>query len=182
MEGHGGREITIRHNTIKEAIARYVRLAGAVVIVEPAGLFVASNQRPDLQVIMNHVMYLVDVTVVNPEAPSHLNHSGSPLGAAKEAEKTKRRKYRELLMSGDEEGKRCNYKFVPFVVETHGGLGDEAQKFLSALSVFAKENTFVISHFDLMRGLKHSIAAALQRGNALIMLAGYANSERAFRQ
>jgi hypothetical protein len=182
MQGHGGREITIRHNAIKEAIARYARLAGAVVIVEPAGLFVDSNQRPDLQVILNHVMYLVDVTVVNPEAPTHVNHSGTPLGVAREAEKAKVRKYREAVMCGDKEGKRPSYKFVPFVVETHGGLGDEARKFLSALSVFAKENTFAISHYELMRGLRHSIAAALQRGNALIMLAGYANSERALRQ
>jgi len=60
--------------------------------------------------------------------------------------------------------------------------GDKAVKFLSALSVFAKENTFAIPHHDLMKGLRHSIAAALQRGNALIVLAGYANSERAFRQ
>lgn len=151
-------------------------------VVEPSGLFVDSNQRPDLLVIVNHVMYLVDVTVVNPEAPSHVNHSETALGAAKEAEKAKERKYRELLMYGDKEGKRSSYKFVPFVVETHGGLGDKAVKFLSALSVFAKENTFAISHHDLMQGLRHSIAAALQRGNALIMLAGYANSERAFRQ
>jgi hypothetical protein len=98
-------------------------------------------------------MYLVDVTVVNPEAPSHVNHSGTPLGAAKEAEKAKERKYREAAMYGDEEGKRPSYKFVPFVVETHGALGRKAEKFISALSV-----------------------------NALIMLAGYANSERAFRQ
>jgi len=124
----------------------------------------------------------VDVTVGNPEAPSHVNHSGTPLGAAKEAEKTKERKYREAVMYGDEEEKRPSYKFVPFVVETHGALGEKAEKFISALSVFAKENAFAISHYELMRGLKYSIATALQRGNALIMLAGYANSERAFRR
>ena len=98
------------------------------------------------------------------------------------AEKAKEKKYREVLLSVEEGTKRPSYKFVPFVVETHGGLGGEAEKFLSALSVFAKENTFAISHYDLMRGLRHSIAAAVQRGNAMIMLAGYANSERAFRQ
>ena len=57
----------------------------------------------------------VDVTIVNPTAPSNLVHAQRMLGAATEAEKRKIRKYDEL-------SSQQNYTFIPFVIETYGGI------------------------------------------------------------
>ena len=75
MQGHGGREITIRHNQVVATIERFAKLAGATVVIEPKNLFSESLKRPDLQIIMNHKNYLLDVTIVHPTAPSNLTHT-----------------------------------------------------------------------------------------------------------
>src|SRR5277367_1962149 len=40
MQGHGGREITIRHNQVVATIERFAKLAGATVVTEPKNLFI----------------------------------------------------------------------------------------------------------------------------------------------
>ena len=44
--------------------------------------------------------------------------------------------------------------------------------------LMADENT---SRFDIVNGLRYAIACSVQRGNALIASAGYANALRVFR-
>jgi hypothetical protein len=39
MQGHGGREITIRHNQVVATIERFAKLAAATVVIEPKNLF-----------------------------------------------------------------------------------------------------------------------------------------------
>ena len=68
--------------------------------------------------------------------------------------------------------------FIPFVIETYGGIGGKAQEFLSELSVFAHDHLTTYSHFDVVCGLRYAMACSVQRGNALIALAGYANAVR----
>ena len=58
MEGHGGREITLRHHQVVRVIKKYAELAGAQVTIEPHHVFSESNKQPDLQIIMNHKCYL----------------------------------------------------------------------------------------------------------------------------
>ena len=94
MQGHGGREITIRHNQVVATIERFAKLAGAVVVVEPKGLFSESAKRPDLQIILNHKNYLLDVTIVHPTAPSNISHSQKILGQADVAERLDRKSTR----------------------------------------------------------------------------------------
>ena len=174
MQGHGGREITIRHNQVVAAIDRFAKLAGAIVVVEPKHLFSESSKRPDLQIIMNHKNYLLDITIVSPTAPSNLSHSQKLLGQAEAAEKLKINKYEEL--SQDQHA-----IFVPFVIETYGGLGKKAQEFLNELSIFAIDHATIRSRFDVVNGLRYAIACSVQRGNALIAVAGYANALRVYR-
>lgn len=174
IQGHGGREITIRHNQVVAAIDRFAKLAGAVVVVEPKHLFSDSSKRPDLQIIMNHKNYLLDITIVSPTAPSHLSHSQKLLGQAEAAEKSKINKYEEI--SEDQHA-----IFVPFVIETYGGIGKRAQEFLNELSIFAIDHTTIRSRFDVVSGLRYAIACSVQRGNALIASAGYANALRVYR-
>src|SRR6202451_4762538 len=90
----------------------------------PKHVFSESNKRPDLQVVLASNVYLIDVTIVNPTAPSNLCHSQKVLGQATAAEKTKIRQYEEL-------SSQQNCTFVPFVIEVYGGIGKMAQEFLN---------------------------------------------------
>ena len=171
MEGHGGREITLRHHQVVRVVKKYAELAGAQVIVEPHHVFSESNKRPDLQIIMNHKSYLLDIAITNPTAPSNVCNGQTLLGQANAYEKIKIRKYDELAGAQ-------HSNFIPFVIETYGGIGGKAQEFLSELSVFAHDHLTTYSHFDVVSGLRYAMACSVQRGNALIALAGYANAVR----
>ena len=174
MEGHGGREVTLRHDQLVQLIARFLKLAGAVVVLEPKHVFSSeTGKRPDLQVVLASKVYLIDVTIVNPTAPSNLRHSQKVLGQATAAEKIKLRKYEELSA-------QQNCTFIPFVIEVYGGIGKMAQEFLNEVSVFAHDHMTVCSRFDVVNGLKYAIACSVQRGIALIALGGYANAIRVF--
>jgi hypothetical protein len=173
MEGHGGREVTLRHDQLVQLLAHYLKLAGAVVVLEPKHAFSETNKRPDLQVVLASKVYLIDVTIVNPTAPSNLRYSQKVLGQASAAEKIKIRKYAEL-------SSQQNCIFIPFVIEVYGGIGKMAQDFLNEVSVFAHDHMTVSSRFDVVNGLKFAIACSVQRGNALIVLGGYANAVRVF--
>ena len=171
MEGHGGREITLRHHQVVRVVKKYAELAGAQVIIEPHHVFSESNKRPDLQIIMNHKCYLLDIAVTNPTAPTNVSNGQTLLGQASAYEKIKTRKYDELARAQHSD-------FIPFVIETYGGIGGKAQQFLSELSVFAHDHLTTYSHFDVVSGLRYAMACSVQRGNALIALAGYANAVR----
>jgi hypothetical protein len=69
-----------------------------------------------------------------------------------------------------------NCTFIPFAIETYGGLGNRAQGFLNELSIFAIDHAVIRSRYDIVNGLRYAIACSVQRGNALIAAAGYANS------
>ena len=116
----------------------------------------------------------MDVTIVHPTAPSNISHSKKSLGQADVAERLKINKYEELSQNQ-------NAIFIPFVIETYGGLGKKAQDFLNELSIFAIDHTTVRSRFDVVSGLRYAIACSVQRGNAMIASAGYANALRVFR-
>ena len=107
MEGHGGREVTLRHDQLVQLLAHYLKLAGAAVVLEPKHVFSETNKRPDLQVVLGSKVYLIDITIVNPTAPSNLRHSQKVLGQASAAEKAKIRKYGELSIQ-----QNCNGSMV----------------------------------------------------------------------
>src|ERR1700761_4159167 len=110
---------------------------------------------------MNHKNYLLDVTIVHPTAPSNLSHSQKRLGQAQVAEKLKIHKYEQLTQEQ-------HATFIPFVIETYGGLGQKAQDFLNELSIFAIDHAMIRSRSNIVNGLRYSIACSVQRGNALI--------------
>jgi len=73
-------------------------------------------------------------------------------------EKSKRRHYSDLPRNGE-----CD--FLPFVFESHGGLGNDAAEVISRLATYASErNGCTVPE---MNGyFKRIIAVAIQRGNA----------------
>ena len=60
-------------------------------------------------------------------------------------------------------------------------MGKKAQDFLNELSIFAIDHAMIKSRLNIVNGLRYSIACSVQRGNALIASAGYANALRVFR-
>ena len=63
--------------------------------------------------------------------------------------------------------------FVPFIVETYGGLGLAALAFLNQLSIQARDHVAAWSHYDIVAGLRQAIAIAVQNDNANIVHASW---------
>ena len=166
MRALGGNKITARHHGIRNVLADYATKAGAVVETEPSHCFAgASLKRPDLEVIMDGKRYFIDVTVVSPSNPSNVNYGQVLLGAAVNKEKLKQAKY-------GKESKDVGAVFVPFVIESYGGLATQAKEFIKTLGVWSQEHGATISTRDLISGLRYAISCMVQRGNGLIMQTG----------
>ena len=116
---------------------------------------------------MGPMTSLIDVTVVDPLAPSYFEKVGkglTPGTTAKHAEQLKRNKYDAIARA-----QHCT--FFPFAVETLGTFGEGAAKFLSLLATHHKEH--VKDGLTENQFLSHaisSIAVAVQRRNAACIL------------
>lgn len=115
---------TTRHDMLVRLLDRFIRRAGGATYVEPNWL---GGQRPDIHVCFPDSRYLLDASVTHPAAPSYCRASAfTLLHAATDREKRKTTKYKALAT---EEGSA----FVPFVMETYGGFGPKAGRFLGDL-------------------------------------------------
>jgi hypothetical protein len=156
--------VTTRHDLIVRSLASFIRSAGGAVYVEPKFL---GSLRPDAKVYFPSHSATVDVSITHPSCPSYaLQGSKSPLAVAKLRESIKHNKYdAQALAEGT--------PFTPFVMETFGGLGKEAVGFIKKISYAYSE----LSPFPVRRGafaslITRSLSILLQRGNALVQLAG----------
>ena len=64
-------------------------------------------------------------------------------------------------------------EFVCFAVETYGGMGKGARKLVKKIASVAQDRLLGLSAKEVRRELEESVAIAVQRGNANIMLAEY---------
>ena len=89
-----------------------------------------------------------------------------PLSAAHLRERQKVSKYRKVA-----EGESAI--FVPFVLESWGGFGTQALKFVSDVASLARENlSLAQSEPDFRGSMVRCLAIALQVGNAHVALCG----------
>jgi hypothetical protein len=99
--------ITLRHNRLVQTLSDIAKLAGAATSIEPRVPH-TNSIRPDLTIALDGLFYSVDVSVVNPLAPSFLRtakrHS---LAVAEIKAKQKKTKY-------SEQAKSWNAAFFPF--------------------------------------------------------------------
>ena len=137
----GGASRILRHNNIRDIIAKAVRDVGLRTDIEHGG-GLGDQRRPGDVIVYNwcggkHL--LIDVAVINPLAISHsydlvkdgVGSVGSPATAY---ETVKRNIYPDLDYT--------IYDFVPFVVETCGGIGDAARSFCKELRRRRAEKIF----------------------------------------
>ena len=69
--------------------------------------------------------------------------------------------------------------FIPFAVETYGGLGKSARKLINLIASAAEDGLQMLSESEVRKELKESVAIAIQKGNANIMLAEYNRAKAA---
>ena len=161
------KEVTLRHNTVMKALYSHAILAGGAASLEPHGLSPTGRLRPDMQILFPGQHILTDVVISHPLCPSHIVRAttGSCRVAEHEALK-KSDKYAEV--THHQEGAR----FVPFAIETTGGMGRDARVLVEQISLACRDHLTLQTHTSIARGLRAAIAIAVQRGNGLAMQAG----------
>jgi hypothetical protein len=149
-----------------KALYSHAILAGGAATLEPHGLSPAGRLRPDMQILFPGQHILTDVVISHPLCPSHIAQAstGSCRVADKEAFK-KSDKYAEVTQY--QEGAR----FVPFAIETTGGMGKDARALVEQISLACRDHLTLQTHASIARGLRAAIAIAVQRGNGLAMQA-----------
>jgi hypothetical protein len=172
------RSVRVRHDRLKMVLAYLARSCGYLVDIEaefPATMDgTSTGLRGDLLLWHGSTCELVDVTVVRPSQLTLLVHgsesSGShkqPLVAASRAEKYKHQTY-------DMECARRGWKFVPFVVETYGALGQEAASLLGRISAHHPS----MNQSEFLSYANSCLSICLQRGNACVSERGTAEMLR----
>jgi len=82
-----------------------------------------NKDRCDAYFLFNLKPTMIDVSVVNSLANSYVAAAAIPLGAAKLREREKARNYEERVRA-------LGCDFYPFVMESTGGFGPQAEKFI----------------------------------------------------
>ena len=164
------REVISRHNAVKDALYRAVLLTGGQAVREVSGMQTLSRLRPDLQIVYPGQHVLTDVAVVDPLGAHARLAPERPTAAAKHRAAEKRKKYAAIASRHDAD-------FIPFVVETCGGLDSDAIALLNLISGAASEHLSLWSQEDAAEDLLHSVAIAVQKGNAMTILGAHAAAQ-----
>jgi hypothetical protein len=167
---HKRREINARHNAVILALYSHVRYAGGAATIEPPRLSADSRIRPDLQIVFPNQHILTDVVISHPTCPSHIvAASAKQLATAEQAAVTKHTTYDQLAVEQQA-------RFLPFSVETMGGMSKEAVELVEQIGLACRDHLTLATHESIARGVRASVACAIQRGNAMTVLAVYSRA------
>ena len=152
-----------RHTAINDIICRALKSSGTAAVLEPNGLNRGDGRRPDGITIFPFSQGKAlcwDATCVNTFALSLINKTAIEAGsAATAAENTKRRNYPEMV---------SRFRFEPIAIETSGAFGHTTRKIVNEIGKRISEKT---GDKRETTWLKQRISIAIQRGNALSILA-----------
>ena len=166
----GGSSRVVRHNTTRNTIAKAVRDVGFRTDIEHGG-GLGDQRRPGDVIVYNwrdgrHL--LIDVAIINPLCPAHRDSliSEGVRGAGTAYGRRKERKYHDLDLS--------KYEFLPFIMETTGGLSKAAHGFCKEIQK-RFESSSCQSKFDGIHKyeknpLLSAINVELQRANSRMVL------------
>jgi len=151
-------------------VHHYNQLSGGTGVKEPRDLHGEDNRRPDLQMIINNMHILTDIQITNPLCPSTLDRSSSTqaqvqLKAAQEKEIVKSRKYADTALQN-------HAKFIPFIMEATGGMSESAREIYELIVLASRDNNTLWPHEIIGREFRGAIAVAVQKRNAMTMIAG----------
>ena len=170
----GGSSRLLRHNSVRDVLARAIRDIGCIVDFEHGG-GLRDGRRPGDIIVYNWKQdkhLLIDVAITNPLCPSraHLLEEYGSGGAAADYEKHKRERYKDLDFS--------KYIFIPFVLETCAGMGVAAEALCQELGdrwrkrlcrepdQYRNDKT----EYNFMTKLLYSISIVVQRANSRMIL------------
>ena len=171
--------ITWRHDSVVRVLSRWITRLGGSARLEPRPprdnpVADGGKRRPDLDVTLGAARYLVDVTVRHPCALSRVAvGSRSRLAVAEQAEKEK-----TSYHAASTSAARPKAVFVPFVIETFGGVGKQASAFIKQVLKLAGDLAYVWAPKELVYGLPQAVAVAVQRGNAKAVCECLCDAER----
>ena len=144
--------------------------SGAAAVKEPVGLSTEDGRRPDLQIVIPGEHILTDVVVSHPLCRSHLDTArAKPLATAEQAEQRAHRAYSSMAEAQ-------NARFLPFSVESTGGMGKDAEELIEQISLACRDHLVLPSHHHIAHHIRASVAIAVQRGNALAVYGGYSRA------
>lgn len=124
----------------------------------------------NLQISFPGQLILTDVVVSHPLCPSHvIDASRKSLVVAEQAAQRKHRSY-------DETARLHHMRLLPFSVETMGGLSSEAEQLVDQIGLACRDHMTLETHESIARGVRASVAVAVQKGNAMTVLAGYSRA------
>ena len=103
---------------------------------------------------------------------TYVNAGQVQLGAAVARENVKNAKYKA-------ECEKVGAVFVPFVMETYGGISRTARGFINLVSVWSKDNSIIDDGIKLTTEFYQTASCAVQRGNASIAHFGLVKSANA---
>ena len=163
---HKRQEITIGHNMLVHVVYTYNNYTGGTGVKEPSDLHGSDHRRPDLQMVVNNTHILTDIQITNPLCPTHVHGSAQQqLHAAQLSERTKTKKYEQTA-------KQHDAKFVPFIMEATGGMSKSAKQIYEMIILASRDNGTLWPHDIIARDFRGAIAIAVQRRNAMTMIAG----------
>jgi hypothetical protein len=132
---------------------------------DPDDLPAHYNRHGDLLLLRHASKLYIDVSVARPTNASTLRYhpavTSQPLLSTRTRAATKRRHYAAIAAVNQ-------YELLPFVMETYGGLGMEANKVIRYLAAS-------VQHMQQREFTRHAhtcLSMALQRGNAAVALLG----------
>ena len=160
-----------RHNRVKQILIDHIRkVGGSAIDLDLSGEFsyldAESRERPDIEARIGGDNFLIDVTIILPTAKSHVAKALKPLGAAISAGKAKIKKH-------GPESERKGVLFIPYVVETYGGLAPNARDFNKFLANYGVRNEMTYTKDEIFKSLYSAIAVAVQEGNRKCAEAGF---------
>ena len=161
------RQVTVRHDAVVNALWSYVNTIGGMAMREPGGLVMEDKRRPDLLLTFPGQQILTDVVVSHPLCPTHRLRACSKHAAVAEFANT--RKLEKYVTTAATQHARL----LPFSVETTGGMARGAIELLEQVSLACRDTLTVWPHWQIEMEMQKAVAVAVQKGNAMIMLAGY---------
>jgi len=173
-------EGAIRHNTINKSISKLISMVGGISVIEPTNLHPDNNLRPDQRIILNDKEYILDVSIIHPTCKTYLqyDYSKRPLGSAENRAMEKSLKYHELMSARNLHEKKS--EFIPFIMETYGGISKLGQQFMKDIYLFSQNNQSIWTSDEIKFILRFNLSISLQRGNADLMRMGHSSDSYLF--
>src|SRR5439155_673066 len=153
-----GLSVTDRHDSVKYGLSGWLTAVGAKVVVEPRKLYRNNNRRPDLKVQLAGKRWNVDVRVGHPLGPTNVKVAKQGAGKfLEEMESDKHRDYKDCKQA------EPGAELVAFVMESTGGFGKEAVKFVQDVIKTAQRFKAVWSPKQDVYGIFRRLAIAVAK-------------------